>query len=91
MDFEWDPNKSAFNKKKHGISFKEATEIWQGPHFTANSLARSNDGEERGGTIGLIKGDVYTAIWTKRKKKVRLISVRRSRDGEKEIFWKKIV
>ncbi|WP_242045086.1 BrnT family toxin [Anabaena catenula] len=28
MDFEFDPNKSAINKTKHGIDFIEAQKLW---------------------------------------------------------------
>ncbi len=91
MEFEWDPEKSDKNLKGHGVSFQEATEIWQGLHLEVEEIAKTKDGEKRSATIGLIKGDVFTAIWTKRSHVIRLISVRRSRDGEKEIFWKKII
>lgn len=91
MEFDWDPNKSDQNFENHGVTFQEATEIWQGIHLEVENIAKTKDGEERNATIGLIKGEVYTAIWTKRINAFRLISVRRSRDGEKEIFWKKVI
>jgi len=31
MDFEWDPNKSETNLKKHGVSFHEASTIFYDP------------------------------------------------------------
>jgi uncharacterized DUF497 family protein len=31
MEFEFDPRKSAANKKKHGIDFIEAKELWSDP------------------------------------------------------------
>jgi hypothetical protein len=31
MEFEFDPRKSAANKKKHGIDFIEAKELWGDP------------------------------------------------------------
>lgn len=91
MEFEWDPEKSDKNLESHGVTFQEATEIWQGLHLEVEEIAKTKYGEKRSATIGLIKGEVYTAIWTKRSNALRLISVRRARDGEKEIFWKKII
>jgi uncharacterized DUF497 family protein len=91
MKFEWDPEKSKKNLQKHGVTFQESIEIWQGIYLEIDEIAKTKDGEKRGATIGLIKGEVYTAIWTLRGKILRLISVRRSRDGEKEIFWKEII
>jgi len=87
--FEWDGKKSKQNEKKHGVSFQDALEIWQAIHLTADDIARSKDGESRNATIGYIQGKLYTAIWAKRGSKLRIISVRRSRDGEKEIFKSK--
>ncbi|BAZ16405.1 hypothetical protein NIES4071_82810 [Calothrix sp. NIES-4071] len=35
MQFEWDENKNTQNLKKHGISFEEAREIFDGIIFTS--------------------------------------------------------
>lgn len=88
--FEWDADKSKQNKQKHGVSFSTATQIWQGPHVTAGNIAYAK-GENRSATIGFVSGKLFTAIWTKRENAIRIISVRRSRDGEKKIFWEKAV
>lgn len=90
MEFEWDPEKSKLNQTKHGVSLKNAMEIWQGSHLTVENIAKSKEGETRSATIGLIGSEIFTAIWTQRNGKTRLISVRRARDGEKEIFKKRI-
>jgi len=91
LEFEWDSNKSDKNRRKHGVSFIDAIQIWQSLHVTVKNIAYAKDGETRNATIGMIDGELFTAIWTKRRDAKRLISVRRSRDGEKEIFWKKTV
>jgi uncharacterized protein len=31
MVFEYDPNKSAENKRKHGIDFEDAQRLWADP------------------------------------------------------------
>lgn len=89
--FEWDAKKSKQNERKHGVSFHDALELWQASHLTANNVAHSKDGEIRSATIGFIQGKLFTAIWAKRGDKIRVISVRRARDGEKEIFKNKKV
>lgn len=33
-NFEWDDNKDAINRRKHGIGFGEAAAVFQGPVFT---------------------------------------------------------
>lgn len=88
--FEWDEHKSSENQKKHNASFEDTTLIWQGLHVTVDSIAYTVGGEVRNASIGLIRDKLFTAIWTERNEKIRLISVRRARDGEEKIYWKKI-
>jgi uncharacterized DUF497 family protein len=84
MGFEYDPNKSAENKRKHGIDFEEAQELW-----TDSALleipARTTD-EPRWLLIGRIREKHWSAVITQRDANIRLISVRRSRDEEVAIY-----
>lgn len=84
MEFEFDPHKSASNKVKHGIDFEEAQELWNDPHLLEIE-ARSSD-EPRFLLIGKIRGKHWSAIVTYRENKVRIISVRRSRKEEVELY-----
>lgn len=90
MEFEWDIEKSKQNKQKHGASFDESVVIWETIHLEVESLAYSEDGENRSATMGWIETKLYVAIWTKRRGTTRIISVRRARKNEEEIFFKKI-
>lgn len=90
MIFEWNELKSAANFAKHGLSFEEAVIIWTGRTVEISEIARSDNGESRGATLGVIGESVYTAIWTIRRDKIRLISVRRARDGETKAYFQKI-
>ena len=82
--FEFDPKKSESNQKKHGIDFVDAQEIWQDTDFI-ELIAKSND-EPRVLVIGEIDGKHWSAIITHRKDKIRIISVRRSRDSEVALY-----
>jgi uncharacterized DUF497 family protein len=53
-------------------------------------IARSLEGETRNATMGWIGKEIFVAIWTPRNDKIRLISVRKARKNEKEIFRKGI-
>ncbi len=90
MEFEWDSAKSLVNREKHGVSFDEAVVIWDGVHVEVESIAYSEDGEKRNATLGWIDHQIYLAIWTKRRRKIRLISVRRARKNEEKIFSEKV-
>ncbi len=84
MGFEFDPNKSAINKAKHGISFIEAQEIWAGVYITVP--LGNKHGEERHAVFGKIGGKHWTAIITWRNENIRIISVRRSRAKEEAYY-----
>ena len=85
MVFEFDSKKSAANFKKHGIDFEEAQELWldyQGLEMSARTI-----GEQRKILIAQIKDEIWSAIYTYRNKTIRIISVRKSRKNEKEIYY----
>ena len=84
MDFEYDPEKSAANKRKHGIDFEEAQELWLDP-AAVEIPARVTD-EPRWVVIGKIGEKHWSAVITTRNESIRLISVRRSRDEEVELY-----
>ena len=84
MDFEFDSKKSRSNKDKHGIDFEEAKALWEDPHLLEIE-ARSSE-EPRFLLIGKIRGKHWSAVVTYREGKVRIISVRRSRKEEVELY-----
>ena len=84
MEFEFDKRKSRFNKKKHGIDFIEAQALWDDPD-RVEIPAKTID-EKRFLIIGKISGKYWSTIITYRMEKVRIISVRRSRKEEIEIY-----
>lgn len=84
MEFEFDPAKSDSNKKKHGMDFIDAQALWNDPDFIEIPV-RTID-EARLLVIGKISEKHWSAIITYRNEKVRIISVRRSREEEIEIY-----
>ncbi len=84
MKFEFDPKKSASNARKHGISFREAQALWDDPDLL-EIPARMED-EPRFVVIGRIGGRHWSGIITYREESIRIISVRRSRDKEVELY-----
>ncbi len=84
MDFEFDDNKSNSNKKKHKIDFNEAQELWDDPYLIEITII-TND-EPRYLVIGKIAGKHWSGIITYREETIRIISVRRSRKEEVDIY-----
>ena len=86
MKFEFDPSKSKSNKRKHGIDFIEAQVLWDG---TTTEIPLLTVDEPRWAVIGMIREVFWTAIITRRgENTTRIISARRSRKEEKEIYEK---
>ena len=87
MQFEWDENKNAQNLKKHGISFEEAQEIFDGIVFNAID-ERFDYGEIREISIGAIQGVVIvTVAHTERNGVIRIISARKATRQEKNTYY----
>jgi uncharacterized protein len=84
MEFEFDPEKSHSNRAKHGIDFEAAQALWNDPDFV-EIPARTTD-EQRFLIIGLIGNKHWSAVVTYRPEKVRIISVRRSRQEEVDLY-----
>lgn len=84
MKFEFDPDKSEKNKAKHGVDFNEAQLLWEDPD-AIGFPARSDD-EERFALLAVLEDRVWVAFYTLREDRIRLISVRKARNGEKKIY-----
>jgi uncharacterized protein len=84
MGFEYDPEKSFENKRKHDIDFEEAQALWSDPALL-EIPARVSD-EPRWVVIGKMFDKHWSAVITRRDDNVRIISVRRSRDEEVETY-----
>ena len=83
--FEWDDAKNAQNRRKHGIGFEEAAEIFNGP-----TLTDTDDrlyGETREITFGFLGTGVVAAVThTDRAGVIRIISARKATERERILF-----
>jgi hypothetical protein len=84
VDFEFDPEKSAANLAKHGIDFEAARVLWA--NDDAVEIDARSDTEPRSAVIGTIAGRHWIAFVTRRGAATRIISVRRARQDEVEIY-----
>ena len=82
--FEFDPDKSAKNKEKHGIDFIEVQALWDDPDLM--EIPAKIEDEPRFLVIGKISSKHWSAIVTYRNYNIRIISVRRSRVEEVEFY-----
>jgi len=84
MRYEYDNNKSLSNKQKHGIDFEEAKLLWNDDKMV--EIKTSYEDEERFINIGKINPKVYAVVTTFRGARIRIISARRARKKEIEIY-----
>ena len=82
--FEFDKNKSESNKRKHGIDFESASKLWEDSNRIEIPAIWVD--EPRFLLIARLDEVMWSAIFTLRKNRIRIISVRKSRDDEKEIY-----
>jgi uncharacterized protein len=84
MEFEFDPAKSASNLEKHGIDFDGVHAIWQDV-MRVEIPARTAD-EPRWLVVGQIDGKHWSVVVTYRDLRIRIISARRSRMEEVDLY-----
>ena len=83
MLFEWDESKRQTNLAKHGIDFRDAIRVFDGPVFESVSRRRV---EERMVAIGSMEGIEIVLIYATRGKQRRIISARRAHRNERQDY-----
>ena len=84
MEFEFDSKKGNINKIKHGIDFYEAQALWDDPDLIEIPVKTSD--EPRYLVVAKISGRLWSGVITYRGEKIRIISVRRSRKEEVDLY-----
>jgi len=87
MRFEWDPRKAAANRRKHGISFEEATTALRDDLAMTGRDPDHSTGETRYITFGVSsQGRLLVVAHTERGGFVRIISARIATKSERKIY-----
>lgn len=84
MEFEYDSAKSMSNLVKHGISFNDAKKMWKDPRLQIIEAHHLN--ESRWIAIARIEEKYWSAVFTYRDERIRLISARRARQKEIALY-----
>lgn len=87
--FSWDEKKRKANLAKHGIDFRDAGKIFDGPLVTVED-AREDYGERRYVALGLLEAIVVSLVYVERGDVVRLISIRKALKHETRFFISQI-
>ncbi len=87
MNFVWDPNKAATNRKKHGVSFEEASTVFLDTLSITGADPDHSEGEERWLTFGVSKQGRFLAVsHTDAEDTVKLISARPGTNPERKLY-----
>ena len=86
-EFEWDPAKERTNRRKHGVSFDEATSVFADP-FSINMPDPSHSvAEERFLVLGrAASAKLLIVAYAERGQRTRLISARRASPSEHRLY-----
>ena len=81
----WDPAKARANLAKHGIAFRDAKRVFDGPILQLPDRRRDY-GEDRFLAIGKDGAACLVVAFTRRGGAVRLISARKASTYEKQVY-----
>ncbi len=84
--FEWDAEKDASNREKHGVSFSEASEAFFDPFNLTVADPDHSVEEERFLLLGFAKGNVLVVSFTECNNAIRIISCRRANKKEGRLY-----
>lgn len=87
--YEWDEAKNQRNIAKHGIDFADAFHIVEGPMLVRRDDRRDYK-ETRWIALGELNGIVVVLVYTRRKRRVRIISIRRANRSERQVYQERI-
>jgi uncharacterized DUF497 family protein len=90
--FEWDDAKNLGNRRKHGVTFEEASQAFLDPLYFS-VCERIEDGEERWQTFGRVEGLVLMVAHTVREESaadplevIRIITAREATARERRRY-----
>lgn len=85
MELEWDETKRQKVLEERGIDLLYAACIFEGPVVTRADL-RSDYGEERMVSLGMVEGECYLVVHTQRGPKTRLITASKGGRNEQKFY-----
>jgi uncharacterized protein len=84
--FEWDDVKALGNERKHGVTFDDATRVFDDPNVLIEPEFDAQ--EEREISIGLARDTVPYVVSTDRWDRIRIISARKANRHEQDRYYR---
>ena len=87
LSFEWGPQKAKSNEQKHGITFDEASTVFEDPLSLTIHDPLHSENEERFTLIGIShKNRILIVVHTERGDNIRIISARKATKNERSYY-----
>jgi hypothetical protein len=90
MKFVWDGNKPQVNRRKHGLDFVDAAEIFKAP-MLVHPDDRFDHEEERWIGLGILNGIVVVLVFVESGDMIRIISIRKALKRERQYYESEII
>ena len=84
MDFEWSAAKRIAVLEARGLDFIDAEILFDGRPL--HTVASPRGAEERWLSVGELNGRLVAVVWTRRGDTIRIITMRRARNEEKQRY-----
>lgn len=87
--FEWDPNKNEINKRKHGLSFETAREVFYDEFAVLFDDPDHSIDEDRFLIIGSLRTEqicIVSHCYRDNENRIRIISARKATRNEKQFY-----
>jgi uncharacterized DUF497 family protein len=85
-EFEWDDDKAEANLRKHKISFRAASRVFDDPLVLLEQDFTEDYGENRFLAIGRVEGLLMTVAYSERDDRIRIISARKANNNEQRAY-----
>ena len=86
--FEWDDDKAAENRRRHGVSFAQGAEALRDPFAIEEIDNREDYSEERVNALAMREGMILHVTYTERGDRIRIISARRATKHEQDDYYR---
>ena len=84
--FEWDDAKAEANRRKHKISFRAASRVFDDPLVLIVHDVSEDYGEDRFLATGRVDDLLITVAYTERGDRIRIISARKANANERRAY-----
>jgi hypothetical protein len=92
LKFEWDDLKNRSNRKKHGVWFEEAQQVFDDPNGIMYFDKEHSDDEDRFILLGMSysSGPLVVVYCERNENRFRIISARKATSKETKVYEKRI-